>query len=323
MPVMYEPVTPVELSGMKSQDAFRRYLAWLIIPPLLGYMLGFVLVRMPGYERWGGSAWGPTLDYAFQTGSQNADVVIFGDSSALFAVDPVQMGAKLGLKVINLPNTIGGLPVLGDMALKRYLAQNRPPKIILFYFCAWDLDYARAAGTRLFEGEEMLARHGSLSQIVRFAVAHPSELFYFPFRVYNSLGPTSLRHWLDSRGKIPEVAASLGHVRNSLYFPPLSNDCTIPASNIAQQRDASVRSLMVKYASPQTRTMLYLAPAPGCQNAGALQSAVTENLPTPPPAVFPPGDFTSDGYYAHLLPEAVPQATDLAVAAVQSYLESK
>jgi hypothetical protein len=323
MPVVYESVAQVELFGTKSPDVFRRYLVWLIIPPLLGYMLGFALVRMPGYERWGGSSWGPTLDYAFQTAGQNADVVIFGDSSALFAIDPVKMGAKLGLKVINLPNTIGGLPVLGDMALKRYLTQNRPPKMILFYFCVWDLDYAQASSTRLFEGEEMLARHGSWIQIVRFAVAHPSELFYFPFRVYSSLGPSSLKHLLDSKGKIPEVAASLGHVRNSLYFPPLSNDCTIPASNIAQQRDASVRSLMVKYSSPQTSTMLYLAPVPGCQNAGALRNAVTENLHTPLPAVFPPRDFTSDGYYAHLLPTAVPQGTDLAVAAVRSHLELK
>ena len=323
MPVVSERVAPIELSGTKRPEAFRRYLAWLVIPPLFGYMLGFALVRMPGYERWGGSAWGPILDYAFQTAGQNADVVIFGDSSALFAIDPVEMGAKLGLKVINLPNTVGGLPVIGDMALKRYLAHNRPPKMILFYFCAWDLDYAHARGTRLFEGEEMLARHGSWRQITSFAVAHPTEVLSFPFRVYSSLGVSSLKHLLDSRGSVPEVVRFHGHVANSLFYPPLSANCTIPASDIAEHETASVRALMARYSTPQTRTMLYLAPAPGCQNAPALLTAVSTTLHIRPPAVFPARDFTSDSYYAHLLPSAVSKATELAIAAVRPSLDLK
>jgi hypothetical protein len=215
------------------------------------------------------------------------------------------------------------LPVIGDMALKRYTSQNRPPKIILFYFCSWDLDYGHAVGARLFEGEEMLARHGSWGAIVRFAVAHPSELFSFPFRVYSSLGFSSLKHLLSSRQATQEVSAFRGHVANSSYFPPLPSDCTIPASDIADHGTASVRALMAKYSTPQTKTMLYLAPAPGCRNAQELLDAISANLQTAPPAVLPPSSFTADGYYAHVLPNAVTRATELAAAAVRPFVNAK
>ncbi len=323
MSVAYQEDAPIELAGTRRPVPHRRYLALLIIPPLLGYLFGFFLVRMPGYERWGGSQFGPVLDYAFQTANQNADVVIFGDSSALFGVDPVQMGRDLHLKVVNLPNTIGGLPVIGDMALERYIARNHPPKMIIFFFCAWDLNYEGVTGTRLFEGEEMLARHGSWSKIAHYGLAHPQEVLYFPFRVYSTLGFSSLKHLFQTGGPTPIVAAFHGHIANYFTFPPLASDCTIPASDIAEHRAASVQALMAKYSTPQTTTMLYLAPVPGCQNARELLSAVRGNLHTAPPAVFPASDFTADGYYAHLRSGATPAATELAAAAVRPYLDPK
>ena len=101
---------------------------------------------MPGYERWSGSTWAPTLDYAFQTAGQNADVVIYGDSTALYGVDPLQMEKDLGLKVINLPNTMGSLPVVDDLSLKQYLAQNRPPKMIVFYMSSLEFELHASLG---------------------------------------------------------------------------------------------------------------------------------------------------------------------------------
>lgn len=299
---------------------FERYNAMLAILPIVIYLAGFILVRVPSYERWGGSSWGPVLDYAFQTRDLNADVVIFGDSSALFAVDPIQMSRALGLKVVNLPNTIGGLPVVGDMALQRYLANTgAPPKLIVLYFSPWDLDYARAQGTRLFEGEEMLVRHGSWTQIISFGFSHPREVFKFPFRVYSGFGPGSLASAIRP---LPgsQVAASRGHIVNLLPYAPLSSDCEIPHSDIQEQGAESVSRLMTKYSSPHTRTMLYLAPVPGCHNVASLLQSISEGPGVAPPPVFPPRDFTADGYYAHVKLDAVPRATELAVEAVRMRL---
>jgi hypothetical protein len=320
MPVIDEQIAAVELSTTICTDVSRRYLACLAVLLLIVYLAGLTLVRIPSYERWGGSSFGPILDYAFQTAGQNADVLIFGDSSAIFALDPIEMSRELGLKVVNLPNTIGGLPVIGDMALKRYLASNRPPKMILFYFCAWDLDYAKAHGTRLFEGEEMLVRHGSWGQILQFAAHHPREVFYFPFRVYNELGPGTLLHLLHLSPTVPEVAAYRGHVANLLPYGPLLGDCKIPDQDLQEPRTASVQNLMARYSSRQTKTILYLAPVPSCQNVNELLASIGGNLRVAPPAAFPPGDFSADGYYAHLKPSAVGEATRLATGAVRAQL---
>jgi hypothetical protein len=115
MQVIEERVPAVEVSGTMYEGRFRRFLAWLLLPLLIVYLGGFVIACMPGYERWSGSKWAPTLEYAFQTEGQNADIVVYGDSTALYGVDPLQMERDLGLKVVNLPNTMGRLPVVDDL----------------------------------------------------------------------------------------------------------------------------------------------------------------------------------------------------------------
>ena len=94
----------------------------------------------------------------------------------------------------------------------------------------------------------MLVRHGSSSQILQFAVRHPRELLYFPFRVYSGLGPGALVHLLRSSSAVPEVFGFRGHVANHLPYPPLASDCRIPEANIREEdRTASVRDLIRKY----------------------------------------------------------------------------
>ena len=322
MQVVHEGIPAVESSGTKREGTFRRYLAWLLLPSLAVYLAGFALVRLPSYERWGGSRWAPTLEYAFQTAGQNADIVIFGDSSALYAVDPVQMGRDLGLKAINLPNTMGSLPVLDDLSLQFYLAHNPPPKIIVFYMGSWNLDYRHPWGTRLFEGEEMLVRHGSWSQILQYALYHPFETFYFPFRVYSGLGPGAIKDLLRPSHAVPEVVPSHGHITNDLPVGPLAGDCKFPPVLTDQDRTDSVRALISKYSTPQTTTMLYLAPVPGCQNVKTLLTTISSNITHELPAVLAPGDFSADSMYAHLRPNAVPAATELLTVAVRSRLNS-
>lgn len=323
MQVADEELTARAVDQARSVETFLHYLVWLAVLPAFVYLAGFVLVRMPGYERLRGSSWGPILDYGFQTAGQNADVVIFGDSSALLAVDPTLMSQQIGMRIINLPNTIGSLPVIGDMTLRRYLMTNRPPKLIIFYFCAWDLDYERTKGSQLFEGEEMLARHGSLKQIADFGFHHPSELFYFPFRVYSGFGPMSLLNAVHSTNSLPEVVAHRGHVANHLPYPPLDGDCMLPALDISVQGNASVGDLMKRYSTSYTATMLYLAPVPACANVEQLTSSVKEHLMIAPPNVFSASDFTADSYYAHLEPSAVTRATHLLTDAARPRLENK
>ena len=179
---------------------FAFSLGWLLMVPLTVYLLTFPLVIIPslGFDRLGVSKFGPVLDYGFNARDTNADVVIFGDSSAFIGIDPRVVNAELSVKTVVIPNTVGSLPVLGDMPLQQYLIHNRRPHLIILYFSPWNLDYNDPnRRDLLFEGEEILFRHGSWREIAQFAKRKPVEALMFPFKVYSTLGWTTLSYTLQ------------------------------------------------------------------------------------------------------------------------------
>ena len=111
-----------------------RYLAILFIIPLAAFIFPYVAERSQFLQDATLSRLGQVLDYSYRATNQNADVVVFGDSAALYNIDPARLSASLGLKVINLPNTRDSLVVAGDETLRRYLRNNRPPRLIVLYF---------------------------------------------------------------------------------------------------------------------------------------------------------------------------------------------
>ena len=301
---------------------FYRYFAWLFVIPVVLYLAAIPLVRLPSYERWGPSHYGPALDFAWHTQGQNADVVIFGDSAAFLGIDPRLIDRQLGIKSVVLPNTVGSLPVLGDTALRFYLDHNAKPRLIVLYFTAWDLDYEHDANTHLFEGEEMLLRHASLSGLFAFARAHPLELAAFPLRSYSSFGPQVLKSLLKGVDRGAETAEARGHVDDTEPWEPLSASCLIPSSDLEFRRTASVRELADKYRARGFQVAVYLAPLPACRNAEALKNETGGGLAREPAALLPPEDFKADGLYAHIEPAAVPTASKLFAYAIAAQLST-
>ena len=310
------------LAGRRSSGPrhFRRYLGSFFLLPVLAYLAAFPLVRARSFEGWDPSKWGPVLDFAFNTGKQDADVVVFGDSSAFLGIDPRFVEGQLGLKTLVLPNTIGSLPVVGDRALRQYLVAHRPPRLIVLYFTAWDLDYAQAANRNPFEGEEMLVRHGSRAEITRFAAKHPVEMLLFPLRLYSTFGPDILRSLNHPGDRARNVEAAMGHVDDLEPSPSIDQRCTLPASLLATKGDASVHQLVHRYSTRQTQVMVYLAPVPQCSNTAPLLHRSFPAVAALPPASLPPASFVSDSYFAHMKPDAVPEASHLFSRAVQHYL---
>lgn len=297
--------------------SWRRFLLWFLLLPALLYFAAFAIVRSHSYEHWSRSQWGPMLDFAFETGPQNADVLIFGDSSAFIGVDPRLVQAELGVKTLVLPNTVGSLPVTGDLALERYLETNAPPKLLVLYFSAWNLDYAKAEDVRLFEGEEMLFRHAGLREIAAFTRRRPLETLAFPLRLYSTFGPRMIQAMMAKQDRERSTALALGHVDDPDPFPPLPASCTLPAKLLnAGGSAASVEALARKYSSAGTRVMIYLAPVPHCGNSGAILSRSYSVVGAEPPAELPARGFLADPNFAHIEPAFVPQSTRLLTDAV-------
>ena len=303
-----------------------RFLVCLIGLPLCLYLLPFLIIRTHAFIRLAGSQFSPSLDYSFTTAGQNADIVIYGDSSAFYGVSPLQMSQDLGLKVINLPNTGGSLPVIDDLPLRYYLSVNKAPKLVVFYFSPWDLNYQQENSRFLFEGEEVLLRHGSAKEIGAFALKHPSDALEYPFMAY-STGPkaalvSALHH--DDRFKV--IAANRGHLESASVsaggrkaVTNVESPCILPARFFGKG-SGSVQELRAKYAAKNIRILVYLAPVPACENVGVVTTEDYSSVNAATPNVLPPSSFRDDGFYIHLDPSAVPSATSALSSAVKQAL---
>lgn len=247
-------------------------------------------------------------------------MVIFGDSSAFIGVDPRLVNQKLGLKSLVLPNTVGSLPITGDLALERYLGGNRAPRLLVLYFSAWNLDYNTKENLRPFEGEEMLFRHSSWPEIAMFAVHHPIETLAFPLRLYSTFGPGILRAMMAGEDRAHSTAQALGHADDPDPFPSISDDCTLPAKLLDRRGTASVEQLAQKYRARHLQVMVYVAPVPACRNVAPLLMRQYPALDAAAPAELPPHAFLADPNFAHIEAAFVPQASDLFTAALAKRL---
>lgn len=301
---------------------YGKYLLCVLLVTVLLYPLPLLLVRLPSYERWATSEWGPMLEYSFDTRPKNADVVIFGDSSAFLGVDPRIVNAQLGIHSIVLPDTVGSIPVTRDEPLRSYLAHNPRPRLIVLYFSPWNLDFEQTAKGRLFEGEEMLLRHMSWHDIARFERRHPLELPEFPFKLYSTFGPKIVMAALHHVNREEATAQALGHADYTEPFPPLQQNCVIPSEYLSHKTTASTQDLIRRYSTAETEVMVYLAPIPNCRNSRDFAQHAYGDLRVDPPQLLPSEAFAGDPYYAHLEPSSVATASLLLGDALKKHLQN-
>ena len=284
-----------------------RWLKTFILTFLFLYFLPFALVRIPSFERWGGSPFGPALDYPYTLQHADADILLFGDSSAAVGLDPQRISSELGLKTINLPNTGASLQVLGQAGLDRYLAANKPPRLIVFYFAAWNLDYAHAPlGDHIFEGEEILLRRGTLRQIVAFFRHQPVELLNFPRYFYLADPENAAKMFLRHRHPAAELARTQGYFDPLANRPPLREPCTFPPELLRGVPQTTSLGLIKQYRTAHTRVAFVIAPMPACTNAGLMTFRTYPALDAAPIRLLPVAAFKQDFAYVHLRPSSVP-----------------
>ena len=306
----------------KTNRNLWRYLGTMLAVMALLYALPLFLVRSDLYAAWDPSFYARPLNYAFDTAGQNADVVIFGDSTALLGIDPSQVSSGLGVKVLNLPNTISTLSVVDDLTLRRYLSANRPPRLIVFYFAPWDFDYAhlRLNAALLYEGQELLARHGTAPQIYAYARHHVLDALAFPLRFWGAAW-RSAEPRVSYRYQAAKLSATRGHIDNT-DPTPLAATCRIPSFAIDNIRFDGVRSLAERFRSPQTGVLFFVAPVPSCTNAGLVLNRPYSQLPAAPPKLLPVEDFGSNVLYIHPRELAVQAVTQNLTDAIRPFITS-
>ena len=309
------------LSGGGVRRDMLRYLL-----TVLGVITGlwaapFVLVRSGGYDRINPSFYARPLNYPLADPVRDADVLLFGDSTALLGIDPSQMSSSLGVEVVNLVNTQPSLVVNDDLTLRRYLGSNKAPKVIVFYFAPWDFDYGHTDfhARPTYEGQELLLRRGTGAELLAFARKHPEDAGIFPLRFYATALELVLHHVRRSNQDV-QLKATHGHVDN-MDETALPASCAFTPLLLNNIRFAWVRSLGAKYATPQTKVLFYVAPVPSCSNVASVMGRPYNELPAAPPVQVLPGFFSNDIRYLHPLPFAVPQITSNLIDVVRPLLK--
>ena len=314
-------MTPDPEAATPTPFPYGRYLAALLLLAAVLYPLPFFLIRAPHFGQWSTSPYGRDLEYGITAQHIDADVLIYGDSTALYGLDPRRMSQELGVKVFNIPNVLPSLRVTGDLGLSRYLAANKPPRLIVLYLSPWDLDYtSMQSADILYDGDEMLLRHGTAAQIGAFYRTHPAEYLQFPFMFYRVNSLTALRHPDPSP---PETALTGGHKQIPPHLP-LPANCELPATRATTHlATETARALYTRFNTAATPVLVYIAPIPTCRNTATILANDFTHLPAAAPRLLPPADFVNDGYYAHPLNEYVPTVTDQLTEAVRRLLPTR
>src|ERR1700712_4615261 len=153
---MKEPERAEHITSSRAESAAGRFFAVAVVACLFLYAFPFIAIRTGISPRWTTSYWGAVIDSSYHTAHEDADVVIFGDSTAATNFDPARMSRDLGMKVLVLPNVSTSLPVSGFAPLESYLRTNKQPELIIFYFSGWDMDFLHNPFTKIdVEGQEM------------------------------------------------------------------------------------------------------------------------------------------------------------------------
>jgi hypothetical protein len=288
-------------TSRRAERTALRYLAAFVCIGLALYVLPFVAERLPALQPYAASDWGGVLDQSYNLQNANADVVIFGDSSALYGVDTPRLSTEFGMKVINLPQSIGSLGVNGDLPLRKYLAGNRPPRIIVFYLAPWDRDFSTASDRYSYEGSEQIVRNGSAADLLHLLRTKPRLLGVFPLQFY-------LVHSSLTRIWNPGTAWPKPHNGFMPYPPslpgPITGRCAIPQYLVNLTSDRSLRELLATYSGKGSEVVTVLAAVPQCTGVEQLMARFGSAL-----TVLPHTYFANDTLLVHVRADHTDETT--------------
>ncbi len=314
-----EPAVAPHFTSTRAESASRRYFAIAGVLCFLVYLFPFFALRSGIKPQWWITFWSGVVNISYSHERQDADVLIFGDSTASINIDPVRMTADLGMKVFVLPNTSTSLPVTGYDTLEKYLLINKQPRLIVFYLSPWDLDFLYHPFTPIVqEGVEMLLLHGSRTEIFHYASHHPEKILMFPFHFYAGTNVIGDVLYFRSHNI---ASVEQGHILNLPHSLPMKPDCVFNPKLLPNgSKDTSAREAVDRFAKPGTRTMVFVPPLPNCEGIDAILNAQHRDLETFPLQVLPPENFKEDGWQAHMLPGKIGPSTDYLEQAIRQKL---
>jgi hypothetical protein len=168
---------------------FHRYLAIVLLLPLVAFLLTFPLAASQSYLRISRRQLWHATHYRFlQAAQQNCDVVIAGDSSGMIGVDPHVIQALTGWTTCNLGLPYVGTALAGTRVLDDFLTHNRPPRFIVFHLSNNHLRRpALDEDNGIVDGWLMVDEHFPFTEKLRIFASHPLNTMRFVSAVWKGL----------------------------------------------------------------------------------------------------------------------------------------
>jgi hypothetical protein len=263
---------------------------------------GVVALATSGfYYRHSAHDWDSVQEHQFNVRGQDAEVLFIGDSSLAHGVSPEELTRETGRSVYNLGVPAPGLAVNHELLLRRYLAQNRRPTLIVLYLTATTRTRPPyAVRPAWYDGETMLLRYGDSRQIVDF-FGH-NEVEIGRFIALSGLGIAKF-DWSDRSyyERAKALDSSHGYVPLRLEPGRVLGADSCPLSGSAIQPDEEfIKDFRLEAADLGIKAAVYLAPVPDCDPAFAATSAIYGPLVDNEPYTLPHELFRDDPSRAHL-----------------------
>jgi hypothetical protein len=247
-------------------------------------------------------------DFYLQFSHRQFDVVIFGDSSCVFGVDPSVIRAVTGLSALNLCQTTSILASRGTEALDFYLAHNVRPRVL-----ALDLAPASASidpDAYNSDGMTHEIRYGSLPSVLMLSVERPVLALQTLLAATNTAVRGLARsipagHFQGGPVRAREVAAS-GYIPN-LFAEALPEGCHERTGRRENwKRHEFIDRFRSRYAPLGIPLLVIAAPVADCDRSlpefEKVLGSVFDNMPYSIPHAL----IANDGHPLHPLPPAVP-----------------
>ena len=276
----------------------KLYCALIVLPCIAVLFLVPLVVDTYWFANNAFFNWVPVRDYPFEVTGVDADVVVFGDSSALAGVDSLMVQKQLGVSVVNLSPIVRNLYMMRDKPLAAYLQHNKPPKLIVIYLAVWQTGIPREEAST--DGLIVMMRHDNAADALGWALRHPVGMLNADIYLANLiLG--HLRQPVTMAGH-NKAWSQHGFLPYPGVLPHLTESCVIgPQHQLTRDFGAWPQLMVQRYQTPQTKVVLYLAPAPECKGTRDYQR-VAENIQPRPInqwQILDPNLFIVDGADAH------------------------
>lgn len=286
-----------------------RYILIVLVICLAGYSGLFLFGRSPAYCTVTKSSADSSPCYKFAVRGERADILLVGDSSLLYGVEPRIVEAVAHRSVYNY-GVVGPVFAFNPTAvIDHYLATNRRPRAIIVYVSPWDvIEPGHIHDPIWFPIGLAALQHPEVLHFADLLRARPSALVELPPIVAGSIVPrsigratsrgTALRAQMDRDHGFFDYGALLPADDARLTDCPTAPGA-LPPPDTRPSRAAFAR-LKARYGAQGLPVHFYIAPFARCGVVPAALGRVYAGLADNPPMPLDDALFARERGAAHV-----------------------